>query len=191
MENFYLPSSIYSGSTSKSLPQNVSFPNDWHLTTTPSHWSNEQTMIEYIDKIIIQHVDSKRKELGLSCNFPALVLFDHFSGQTSQAIINKLDLMHVLIPRTCTDRLQPMDLSVNKPIKSCLQSSFQKWYASQIQKQIQQSPSSSLTPVDIRLSTIKPVHAKWLIEDYDYIKSRPEIIINGFKAAGILEKIES
>lgn len=135
-------------------------------------------MIEYIDKIIIQHVDSKRKELGLPCNFPALVLFDHFSGQTSQAIINKLDLMHVLIPRTCTDRLQPMDLSV-------------KWYASQIQKQIQQSPSSSLTPVDIRLSTIKSVHAKWLIEAYDYIKSQPEIIINGFKAAGILEKIES
>ena len=52
-----------------------------------------------------------------------------------------------------------MDLSVNKPIKTHLQSSFQEWYAAQILKQIIRAPNSSLTPVDMRLSTIKPVHA--------------------------------
>ena len=95
--------------------------------------------------------------------------------------------MHVLIPKTCTDRLQPMDLSVNKPIKSHLQSSFQAWYASQVKNKMQEPPGASLTPIDTRLSAIKPVHAQWLIHAYNYIKSRPEIIINGFKAAGILE----
>ena len=192
--DFLPPQLIYSGSTAKSLPQNVTFPCDWHLTTTPTHWSNEQTMMDYIDKIIVQYVNSKRKELQLPSNFPALLLFDHFSGQTSQAIFDMLEkhhLMHVLIPRTCTDRLQPMDLSVNKPVKTHLQNSFQEWYAAQIQKQILRAPNSSLTPVDMRLSTIKPVHATWLIEAYNYIKSRPEIVINGFKAAGILDRIGS
>ena len=68
-------------------------------------------------------------------------------------------------------------------------SATQSWYASRVKKQIQQAPDSSLTPIDMRLSVIKPVHAQWLIDAYNYIKSRPEIVINGFKAAGILDKI--
>ena len=147
-------------------------------------------MIAYIDKIFVPYVKLKRKELQLPSTFPPLMLFDHFSGQTSQVIFDKLEkhhFMHVLIPKTCTDRLQPMDLSVNKPIKSRLQSSFQAWYSSQVKKQMQEAPGSSLTPIDTRLSIIKPVHVQWLIDAYNYIKSRPESIINGFKAAGILE----
>ena len=35
---FLPPQLIYSGLTSKSLPKNVKFPSDWHLTTTPTHW---------------------------------------------------------------------------------------------------------------------------------------------------------
>ena len=147
-------------------------------------------MIAYIDKIFVPYVKLKRKELQLPFTFPPLMLFDHFSGQTSQVIFDKLEkhhFMHVLIPKTCTDRLQPMDLSVNKPIKSHLQSSFQAWYSSQVKKQMQEAPGSSLTPIDTRLSIIKPVHVQWLIDAYNYIKSQPESIINGFKAAGILE----
>ena len=43
-----------------------------------------------------------------------------------------------------------------------------------------------LTPVDTCMSTIKPVHAEWVINAHHYVKGQPEIIINGFKAAGIL-----
>ena len=78
---FLAPQLIYSGSTSKSLPKNVTFPSEWHVTTTPTHWSNENTMSEYIDKDIQPYVKKKREELHLDSDFPALVLFDHFSGQ--------------------------------------------------------------------------------------------------------------
>ena len=50
---------IYSGSTAKSLPQNVTFSCDWHLTMTPTQWSNKQTMLDYINKVIVQYVNSK------------------------------------------------------------------------------------------------------------------------------------
>ena len=189
---FLLPQLIYSGSTEKSLPRNVQFPSDWDVTTTPTHWSNEDTMKVYIDKVIVPYVKVKRKELELSFDFPALVLFDHFSGQITQAIFDRLEehnIRYVLIPKTCTDRLQPMDLSVNKPVKNHLKSSFQMWYASQIQAQIKKAPDSQLMPVDLHLSIVKPLHAQWLVKAYDYIKSRPEIIVNGFKTAGVLDKI--
>ncbi len=120
---FLLPQLIYSGLTSKSLPKNVKFPSDWHLTTTPTHWLNEETMKHYVDEVIVPFIDTNRKKLNLTSDYPAVVLFDHFSGQITQDIFDLLEkhnIFYILIPRTCTDRLQPMDLSVNKPVKDRL-----------------------------------------------------------------------
>ena len=46
---------IYQSKTSASLPR-YKFPDDWHVTFTPNHWSNEQTMKEYIETIILPYV---------------------------------------------------------------------------------------------------------------------------------------
>ena len=37
---------------------------------------------------------------------------------------------------------------------------------------------------------VKPLHAKWIVKYYDYAKSKPEIIINGWKESGITENLE-
>ena len=37
----------------------------------------------------------------------------------------------------------------------------------------------------MRLSIVKPIGAKWIIAMSDYIKSHPEMIINGFKNVGL------
>ena len=47
-----------------------------------------------------------------------------------------------------------------------------------------------ITAIDLRLSVMKPLGAKWLIELYDYIKSKPDTIKNGFKEAGILDCVK-
>lgn len=142
------PQLTYSGLTSKSLPKNVTFPVGWDITTTPTHWSSEDSMLQYIHKIICPYVAQKRVQLKLGVDFPALVLFDHFGGEITQKVFDLLEennINFVLIPRTCTDRLQPMDLSVNKPFKAHLKQSFHTWYASQIKKQIEDNEDSSLS----------------------------------------------
>ena len=189
---FFPPQLIYPGSTAKSQSKNIKFPTEWHVTQTANHWSNEDTMLEYIDKIIVPYVESKRKELNLPDNYPALALFDHFSGQITSKIFSKLDsnnISYVLIPATFTDRLQPMDLSVNKSAKNLLRNCFQSWYAAKIESQMKDGAVTP-RPVDMRISVVKPVHAQWLIQLYDHMKSQPQIIINGFRAAGILDKIK-
>ena len=42
----------------------------------------------------------------------------------------------------------------------------------------------------IRLSIVKPLHAKWAVKFYDYIRSKPEIVINGWRKSGIVEKLK-
>lgn len=52
---------------------------------------------------------------------------------------------------------------------------FQAWYAKKVASQL---GVKTFTPIDLKLSIVKPVGAKWLINLYDYFKSKPEIITN-------------
>ena len=36
---------------------------------------------------------------------------------------------------------------------------------------------------------VKPLGAKWMMKLYDYFKTHPEIIQNGFRASGITEAL--
>ena len=142
----------------------------------------------YIEKILLPYVNRKREELKLKPDHPALVIFDKFTGQGTESLLELLEANHihvVMVPANCTDRLQPLDVSVNKSAKNFLRQQFQKWYAEQIYKQLQEKPD--VVPVDLRLSVVKPLGAEWMIKLYEYFKSKPEIIQNGFKAVGIAD----
>ena len=39
--------------------------------------------------------------------------------------------------------------------------------------------------VGMRISVIKPITARWMIDLHGYLSSRPSIIVHGFQAAGL------
>ena len=94
-------------------------------------------MIEYIEKIILPYINGWCSQIEDNSR-AALVILDNFKGQTTPAV-NKLledNNIHVsLLPSNTTDRLQPMDLTVNKPVKAFLKHKFEECYFEQIGKQ--------------------------------------------------------
>lgn len=175
----FLPQIIYKGKTQKCLPT-VLFPDSWHITYTPNHWANEKTTEDYIEKILLPYVTKKQKDLGIKS---AIVIFDRFKGQCTPQILQLLDRNNIyiaIVPGNCTDRLQPLDISVNKSVKEYLRGKFQTWYVEQM--------IEGTETVDLKMSVMKPLGAKWLMEMYDHMLMKPEIIINGFKGAGIFPK---
>ena len=57
----------------------------------------------------------------------ALLIFDNIKGQCTEALLKLLDKNNVsvvLIPPNCTDRLQPLDVSVNKVPRNFFEESF-------------------------------------------------------------------
>ena len=74
-------------------------------------------------------------------------------------------------------------MSVNKSAKEFLKWQFQTWYFDQLCKK----EGRGMEPIDLKMSTIKPLSVKWLLGLYDYMKSRPDIIKNGFHGAGIID----
>ena len=149
-------------------------------------------MIDYVEKILVPYVYNKRELLKSSHFYPALVIFDQFSGQVTEAVLQLLEqnnLHYVIVPANCTDRLQPLDVSVNKSAMEFLRRQFHDWYAKQICEHLQDN--TPVTPVNLRLSVVKPLGEEWMKGLYDYLKAKPEIIINGFKGAGIVDNLAS
>lgn len=163
----------------------MSFPNDWHITHTANHWANEHTTIDYVKKIIIPYVNETRKNLNLDNAYSALVIFDVFKGQCTKEVLKFLEDNHILyvtMPNNCTYRLQPLDLTINKSVKQYMRSKFQEWYGNVIYQQLQDGITED---VDIKMSVMKPLATQWMIKCFDYLSSRPELAVNGFRAAGI------
>lgn len=74
----------------------------------PNHWSKEEKMKEYTDRIILPYVQGQRKALKLSKDHPPLAIFDVFKGQQTDDVIGMLqeNNIHVVrVPAKCTDRL--------------------------------------------------------------------------------------
>ena len=129
---------IYAGKTKRCHPSYV-FPEEWNITHSSNHWSNEDTMVEYIQEVIVPYVESVREGLNKP-EQAALAIFDNFKGQLTEKVLQELEdnnIQSVLVPANCTDRLQPMDLSVNKSIKSFLRSQFSTWYSQEVFKQME------------------------------------------------------
>ena len=152
--------------------------------STPNHWANEDTTKLYIEKILFPYLRRKREEMKLSSDHPALLLFDNFKAQCTETILKYNNVNVVLVPPNCTDRLQPLNLSVNRSAKEFFRNEFQEWYAQQVCTQLQSKVDKQ--PVDLRLSVVKPLGVKWMVNFYNYIQTKPGLVQNGCREAGIL-----
>lgn len=187
---------IYKGKTLRCHP-NYKFPPGWHITHSPNHWSNETTMIEYIENIVIPYVENIR-EMLYTPSTPGLIIMDNFKGQITKKIDLLLEENHLhtcLLPANTTDILQPMDLSVNKPAKSFIKDLFCKWYSEQLLQQFQAQDDVPLQdvvlePIDLSLPVLRNISAEWFVKMADYISSNPQFIVNGFVRAGICRALD-
>ena len=70
---------IYQGKTSHCHPPfDFPFPDGWHITHSLRHWSTEETMIQYIEEIVIPYV--KRQREAFDDTTTALVIMDNFKS---------------------------------------------------------------------------------------------------------------
>ena len=59
MSGIFLPIQlIYQGKTHKCLPS-IEFPANWHVTFTKNHWSNENTKVDYLEKVLFPYIELK------------------------------------------------------------------------------------------------------------------------------------
>ena len=56
------PQILYQGKLDQCHP-NAQFPSDWDIFYTENHWSNEQSMLRFVDTIISLYINETREKL--------------------------------------------------------------------------------------------------------------------------------
>lgn len=129
---------LYEGKTERCHPT-FKFPDEIDVWHSAKHWSNADLTKRFAEKCIVPYVKQQRQALSLPDDAPALVIFDHFSGHKCEELheyLSENHILHIFVPAKCTDRLQPLDVSVNKAVKDRLRQSFREWYADQVKVQM-------------------------------------------------------
>ena len=57
-------------------------------------------------------------------------------------------------------------------------------------KQMESGKRSIQIKVDVRISVVKLLHAKWIVKCYHYARSKHEFTMNGWKESGIMEHLK-
>ena len=182
---------LYQGKTDRCHPK-FTFPAGFHVSHTPNHWANEITVKAFYEKVIVSYVENIRSEKQIPTQ-KALVIMDNFSAHSSGDALQQLEengVLVVFLPANTTDRLQPLDLSINKAAKDHLRDKFRRWYAGEVAKGLKDQPETHVVPVEMGMAIMKELGAQWLVSFYDYICSHTELVRNGFKEAGIIEALE-
>lgn len=180
------PQVLYTGKTDRCHPRQ-SFPEEWDIHHSENHWSNEGTMLHYIEHVLVPYVTATRLRLELPDTQPALAIFDVFAAHRVQSVKDRLkeaNIKFVYVPAGCTGELQPLDLAFNDPFKRAMKQKFTDWYAAEVKVALDED-----RPVDINLNTasIKERHAQWLVQVVTELEKDEALIKRGFAQSGIAE----
>ena len=182
---------IYAGKTDRCHPKYV-FPEGHHITHTESHWSNEESMLGYVDKIIVPYVNAKRKSIGNPTQH-ALCIFYFFEAHKCESVRNKLienKIDYVNVPACCIHELRPLDLTCNQCFKTLMKERFAQWYVEQVAGRLHEGVNMCDVKVDINMSKIKPLHAAWVTKSLQELSKDETLIKKGFDQSGITGAID-
>ena len=125
------------------------------------------------------------------------MIWDVFKAQSTEKVeleLEHLNIKDVEVPKNLTHLLQPLELTTNEVVKKMEQRDFSNYFTNCITEALLADPKRNVTTikVDLKLSTLKPIHAKTVSKEYEDLKSDKgnQVILNGFRAAGIREAVK-
>ena len=119
---------------------------------------------------------------------------DTFKGQDYDIIKELFDenvCKVIIVWHNLTNKFQLLNISVNKLAKASISNKCNSWFSKQVSDQLALGTEPSKVKVSAKPSDIKPLHAQWIVDLYNYIRKEKGTIINEFKSAGVTEAIQS
>ena len=153
----------------KKIPREE-FPEGVVIRANSQGWMNEEEMIWWIENIW-----SKRSQRG--SNPRSLLVLDSFSAHKTEVVKKRLREKKTniaIIPGRLTFKLQPLDVSLNKPFKAKVRNQYNHWMSEAIKEY---TPSGKIKRPSYSLV------ATWIKESWEAMDIN--MIRHSFKCCGI------
>ena len=82
------------------------------------------------------------------------------------SLLRKNKIVYKYVPNKMTSNFQVLDLTVNKFVKGIIMDKFNKWFAETLRKELDVGKPLDEISIKFRLTTMKPLHAKWVINAF-------------------------
>ena len=97
---------------------------------------------------------------------------DTFKGQDNDTVKklcaeNSCDV--VIVPHNLTNKFQPLDLSVKKPVRSFIQNKHNDWFADHVFMELQNGKDPTDVKISSKLPDFKAIHARWIADWYNHV----------------------
>ena len=163
------PMIIFKGTTRRSV-RKVSDKDGAVIEFQKKAWMDEKIMLEWIKKIWVVYTKKR----------PSLLILDCFSAHLTeevQDLFAQYNTTVIVIPGGCTSVLQPLDVSINKPVKGILRYLWEQYMLEQSDtdsgKQGKFSPPTKQHIVD------------WVVEANQKLNSNPTVVKKAFLVTGL------
>ena len=83
--DFLPPQILYKSKTERCHPS-FSFPDGYDIWHSPNHWANGNTVVRYIENVILPYFRWVRADKGLPDTQPGLCIYDVFKGHNTQEV---------------------------------------------------------------------------------------------------------
>ena len=145
-------------------------PSSWEEVRTQLHNDITSVLLKYNmpDELILNIDQTPLKFVpteGLQNDQKTLILWDAFKAQSTDKVtkeLERLNIVQVMVLKNMTHPLQLLDLTTNASVKKMEEKCFSEYFTNAITKEMLRDPKRDAITieVDIRLSTLKPEHAK-------------------------------
>ena len=96
----------------------------------------------------------------------------------------------VIVTHNVTSKFHFLDITINQKAKTFISHKFNTCYRDHVSYQLKRGVATGTEKVLLRMSDLKPLHARWIVEMYDYLKQQKGFMLNEFYKDAITRTVK-
>ena len=144
---------------------------------------DHKLMQVYLDEVWHPFIKRRAEELGLPAK--SLFVMDSFSAHLTDDVtenFQKNNCTLAIIPGGCTSKVQPLDVSINKPFKQILKTKWSHYMKSKVDT----LDSQALTAKAKIPTVMKQELVQWIATAWEILSEQKDLIKKSFTATGVI-----
>ena len=166
------PMVVFKGKTARSL-KTVTQRSDIAIVHQKKAWMDSCLMLKWIKEVLLKHTKKQH----------CLLVFDSFKAHLTDDVLQALERANasvVVLPGGCTSKAQPVDVSLNRPIKDTVRGLWEEFMTSNMAHgSVSEAPAPTKNDV-----------VEWIVRAHALLDSQPQCVAKSFKVCGISNKLD-